>query len=1227
MTRITSLFLLCMLMLANSYAQTAAPKFNYGEALQKSLFFYECQRSGDLTDPRYKPNRVTWRANSTMTDKGTGGEDLTGGWFDAGDHVKFGFPMAYSATMLAWGAIEYKAAYKQAGQWDELLDNLRWVNDYFIKCHTGPREFYGQVGNGAYDHAVWVPAEVLLTKAPNRPAYKVTASAGGSDLLGETAAAMAASSMVFAEDDPAYSAELLTHAKQLYEFADAVRARYTGAIPDAASFYNSWSGYNDELVWGAIWLYKATNSKPYLDKAEQYYDNLNTEPQVPTRSYKWGLAWDDKSYGCYVLLSILTGKNKYTEDAERSLDYWTTGTNGSRITYTPGGLAWLTQWGSLRHTANTAFLAFLYSDFLPASNTKKSLYYNFAVRQINYTLGENPSNRSYMCGFGVNPPKNPHHRTAHGGWENNVSGAPATNRHILYGALVGGPGNADDYVDDRSDYQKNEVATDYNAAYTGALIRMYKDFGGAPLANFPIAEIPSDELYMETKVNSSGVNFMEPSFTAYNHTAWPARVTPNISFRYFIDITEGLAAGYTLANYTVSVGYSSGTTTTTQLLPWDQTNNIYYFEVSFPGAALYPGGQGESRKEAQVRVKLPDAAPAAAWNNANDWSYLAGAAQNRNPKVPMYDNGVLIFGQEPPKDSPVAVIGVTPTSAQGYAPFAVSFSGAGSTDPTGSALTYAWTFGDGTTGTGKTAAHTYTTAGSYTAKLTVTNAAGRTGTATKVITVLSGTPTAVVTATPTSGDVPLVVAFSGAGSTDPNGDVLTYSWNFGDATPAGTGVSVSHTYTAVGSYIATLTVNDGKGGTNSKTVTITVNDTIFNRLPVAVVAATPTSGTAPLVVAFSGAGSTDPDGDVLTYSWNFGDTTPAGTGVSVSHTYTAAGSYIATLTVNDGKGGTSSKSVTITVTSINRPPVAVLTATPMSGSAPLTVSLSAAGSTDPDGDALTYSWDFGNGTTGTGVSASKTYPVGEYVVKVTVSDGRGGVSTATKTITVGLCNLLTRFGVPRATPLPTTNYMSFDNIYVLGNAPAGLLSNAYKPVINWGLENNGLWQLSLNTRNGVPNWYVDLRNATTHTFNAPQPKITFANSGFPGLDGTYYINIDANGLALVATTGAYAIYWTNSTTPPAGCPTAARSINATDAGSLELFALPNPTTGLVRINGLGSQYESVTVYDMTGKVQIQKHVPSVGGTIDLDMSRLHGGIYYLKATGKTTSKTLRIVKQ
>ena len=128
---------------ATTNSATMAPSpYSYDDVLHKSILFYEAQRSGKLP----ANNRVSWRKDSALGDKGDNSEDLTGGWYDAGDYVKFGFPLASTVTVLAWGLVEYRSAYKDAGELDAMLDCIKWPLDYFIKAHSSKFEFYGQVG-------------------------------------------------------------------------------------------------------------------------------------------------------------------------------------------------------------------------------------------------------------------------------------------------------------------------------------------------------------------------------------------------------------------------------------------------------------------------------------------------------------------------------------------------------------------------------------------------------------------------------------------------------------------------------------------------------------------------------------------------------------------------------------------------------------------------------------------------------------------------------------------------------------------------------------------------------------------------------------------------------------------------------------------------------------------------------------------------------------------------
>ncbi|WP_299403943.1 glycoside hydrolase family 9 protein [Acaryochloris sp. IP29b_bin.148] len=438
---------------------------NYGEALQKSFLFYEAQRSGPLPSD----NRIAWRGDSTLQDGQDVSRDLNGGYFDAGDHVKFGFPMAAAMTMLGWGVNQYRDAYQQSGQLDEALAAVKWGTDYILKAHVadanGTQAFWGQVGNGGIDHAYWGAPETLPTA---RPSYKIDRQNPGSDLAGESAAALAAAATIFRPTNQAYADRLVTNAEQLFEFADTYRGNYSDSIPDAANFYNSFSGFNDELVWAATWLYKATGRQTYLDKAESYYQGITSGSHD----------WDNKSAGAAVLLAQITGKDRYKSDIEAFLDRWSDD-SGAGISYTDGGLAWHQQWGSTRHSANASFLASVYGDTV---NDKGGRYSQFAKDQIDYLLGDNPNNFSYQVGFGDNFARNPHHRAASGTTDVND---PAPNQHIIYGALVGGPTSPSDdaYADVRSDFIANEVALDYNAGFTGVLASLYEDFGGNPLSD------------------------------------------------------------------------------------------------------------------------------------------------------------------------------------------------------------------------------------------------------------------------------------------------------------------------------------------------------------------------------------------------------------------------------------------------------------------------------------------------------------------------------------------------------------------------------------------------------------------------------------------------------------------------------------------------------------------------------------------------------------------------
>ena len=489
--------------------------YNYGEALQKSILFYDLQRTGNLPDNF----RSDWRGDSCLNDGADAGLDLSGGFLDAGDNVKFNLPMSYTCTMLSWSVIEDYDSYKESGQLPYILDNIRWGNDYFMKCHPEANVYYYQVGDGGADHGFWGSAEVVEAHM-KRPSYKVDMNNGGSTVAAGTAASLASAAVVFKDSDSAYSQECLKHAKELFSYAETVKS--DSGYTAANGFYTSNSGYKDELAWSAFWLYKATGDNAYLQKSKQYLSESSCD-------FKWAHCWDDVSYGTSVLLAIETKEQEYKDRVDKHMNFWL-----NQVKYTPKGLAWLDQWGALRYATTTAYLALVYADSDVCPADKKETYSSFGKAQVDYALGS--SGRSYVIGYGENSPKNPHHRTAHGAYSNNI-GEPAETRHTLFGALVGGPDSNDNYTDDRNNYINNEVACDYNAGFTGLLAKMYNRYGGQTLVNFGAVEyIPeNEELTVHAGINADGNTFTEIKAIVYNKTAWPARVTDKLVLRYFFE--------------------------------------------------------------------------------------------------------------------------------------------------------------------------------------------------------------------------------------------------------------------------------------------------------------------------------------------------------------------------------------------------------------------------------------------------------------------------------------------------------------------------------------------------------------------------------------------------------------------------------------------------------------------------------------------------------------------
>ena len=156
---------------------------------------------------------------------------------------------------------------------------------------------------------------------------------------------------------------------------------------------------------------------------------------------------------------------------------------------------------------------------------------------------------------------------------------------------------------------------------------------------------------------------------------------------------------------------------------------------------------------------------------------------------------------------------ISSSASLGEAPLPVQFDGTGSMDSDGTVSTYSWDFGDGKTATGAVVSNTFVAAGAYSVKLTVTDNSGTSATATTPVVVTSAgnvPPQPVVSIAPSQGSVPLPVTFDATGSYDPDGSIVSYSWNFDDGTTA-SGSSVSHVFNSEGVYTVILRITDNQG--------------------------------------------------------------------------------------------------------------------------------------------------------------------------------------------------------------------------------------------------------------------------------------------------------------------------------------------------------------------------------------------------------------------------------
>jgi hypothetical protein len=852
-------------------------QYNYAELLQKSLYFYETQRSGKLPEKRgHGPadNRVPWRGDGHLKDGESSGVDLTGGWYDAGDDVKWNLSMAHAILNLALSGLLYKEGYEKSHQLEFLKSNIRWVNDYFIKCihytdesDVSTYKIFTEVGVQGPDHNVGFVAHEVheferIKKYGPRNARYADRFAPNADVVSVMAAAMAYSSQFFKENGEGdYAAILAAKAERLYAFASAYPVpavtREAGGAITPGTGYPDPNNINlaDNLAIGALGLYRVNKDQDpkkgnkYLKEAKAhavsfvewfdsprgdhhytqgvynylvYLELLRFLPAGPERDFfkfpvQKRLVYqaspnatphlidpgpDGKSTS--VSYAPVNGGVVFTSPTTPS-DY-RNAPDGSVLTlpstdkYNPG---YISRGGGMFKTSDGYFpaglhhslanIAFMFADWLKAHPDQNPVASNllsgaeieisnataattptdpsvrlspisipapgltladklssWAQRILDFSLGSNPDNRSYVLGF--QPEGKDVVRIAHGPvngpWSVNTSGDA---RHIAYGALLSYSSKPFDPTD-KNYFRHMEQVTSANHALSLSAARMMAQNSSAasglapiPQEQFPpqlnivernnVTDLafqdirqeyattrnhaygrlspalndnnsflsvgnPTDlEFFAEAAVKSNTATTFQVEIMVNNRSRWPARMTNNMSVRYYftldaqeVNINDLQISLVELGNLgsPVAVGLSTNPQNPLRPIPVkkNSTSNEYYVEVGFPNTPMIPStGNAPSlimgfgyAKRAVLQFSWAGGTNtsqgpnrSSAWNHTNDHSfggsdedYQLSPDGSTSPltssrtdnwerlrtgiiakRIPVYESGAFLWGDAP----------------------------------------------------------------------------------------------------------------------------------------------------------------------------------------------------------------------------------------------------------------------------------------------------------------------------------------------------------------------------------------------------------------------------------------------------------------------------------------------------------------------------------------------------------------------------------------------------
>lgn len=436
----------------------------YQEVARKSVYFYGAQRSGDV--PNWLTEQHSGSSISFPNDGITVGRDLSGGWHDAGDFIKFSLTIGSSSYGVLKAYDGFPSAFKDEDSFDysgtpdgipDILNEAKAATDYLLKIYLSSDSVVSRIG-GDQDHNSWTTSPIMSTRSTAnggdpRPVYFGTKA----DIAGIATASMALMSRLYRAYDSAYADSLYDMAVLMYDYAEA----NPGITPEPGDNYYLDSDDTDDLLCGAIELYladsNAVGASAYKTKAISY----NTQLGV----HGWVVDWANSADYCRHSMA-LAGLTQGNAAWKNAVDSYVNRVSSDQ--YVDGLMYLGVDWGTARYAMHAAFSASLYYQQFGGDQ-----YRVFAISQLDYMMGSNEYNRSLIVGYGENAPTKPHHKNSYGrdvpSW--NLNQEPL---FTLTGALVGGPsvGNASGgttpgYADVITDYVSNEVSIDYNVGLVG----------------------------------------------------------------------------------------------------------------------------------------------------------------------------------------------------------------------------------------------------------------------------------------------------------------------------------------------------------------------------------------------------------------------------------------------------------------------------------------------------------------------------------------------------------------------------------------------------------------------------------------------------------------------------------------------------------------------------------------------------------------------------------------